>query len=415
MQLFLLEVKRVLKTRTTWILLLASLLLTMVLAYLPTTFHSYHWTEQNGQQIELKGREVIQYKKDTGAQYSGIVTAEKVRKALEEYQSCMKELSVDENLTNLPDDVYMKRIFPLQGILHGLNEIFADPNTGMTTYLGKIDPMEVETYYNRCDSRLESLMKLEKKDYPSAQEYATVAYSQVEKPYEFYPGFHLDVMAYQILLSILLLIFSGIICAPIFTSDYQTGADDILRCTKYGRHRLAVVKIISSLSISLILFAVCSGTYILISDTLYGWETTKTSIQMLFSITTLEPGNIGELQVRTVLRSVLPLLATISAILFISAKSRNNAISMALSILVCTLPNFISGFLTSNLGGWILHAIPSCAFGIETNMMYSAVGFEFLHLGNLSFRPVSVMLLFCAIEIPLFIFFAIHAYSGNRH
>ena len=51
MQLFLLEVKRVLKTRTTWILLVASLLLTMVLAYLPTTFHSYHWPDQNDQQI----------------------------------------------------------------------------------------------------------------------------------------------------------------------------------------------------------------------------------------------------------------------------------------------------------------------------------------------------------------------------
>ena len=41
MQLFFLEVKRVLKTRSTWILLVASLLLTMVLAYLPTTFQIY--------------------------------------------------------------------------------------------------------------------------------------------------------------------------------------------------------------------------------------------------------------------------------------------------------------------------------------------------------------------------------------
>ena len=412
MQLFLLEVKRVLKTRTTWILLLASLLLTMVLAYLPTTFHSYHWPNQNGQQIEIKGREVIQYKKDTGAQYSGPVTGEIVRKALEEYQSVMNEWGADEY--SLPDDVYMTRIFPLQGIMHGLKEIFADPNTGLAPELMEIDPQELEEYYERCDSRLVSLMELEQKDYPSAQAFAAEAYSKAEKPYEFYPGYSSDAMDYQVLVSVMVLIFCCIICAPIFTSAYQTGEDDILRCTKYGRHRLAIVKIFSALSISLIMFAVCSMVYILISDALYGWETTETSIQMLYSITTLETGNIGDLQVRTALRTVLPLLASVSAVLLISAKSGNNAVSMALSILVCLLPNFLSGFLWNEPGRWILFSLPSSAFGMQTNMLESAVGFEFLHLGNLSFRPVSVMLLFCAIEIPLFIFLAIHTYSKNN-
>lgn len=62
MRMFLLEVKRVLKTRTTWILLILSLLLTLLLAYIPTTFHSYSWTEADGQNTDLKGMELIQYK-----------------------------------------------------------------------------------------------------------------------------------------------------------------------------------------------------------------------------------------------------------------------------------------------------------------------------------------------------------------
>lgn len=410
MRMFSLELKRVLKTRTTWILLVLSLLLTLLLAYIPTTFHSYSWTEADGQNTELKGMDLIQYKKDSAEQFSGDVTAENVGQALEEYQSCLREYGVNETY-DLPRDVYVKRILPLEGILHGLPELFADPNTGFAPSLMDIDPLQVEEYYARCDRRLDSVMKMEN---PSAQQNAKEAYSRVEKPYMLYPGYDSNALDYQILLSILVMIFCCVICAPIFTSDYQTGADDILRCTKHGRHHLAIIKILSALCISFVTFTICTAAYILISDTLFGWETTKTSLQMLYSITTLEPGNIGRLQVLTVLRSVLPLLAIISLILFISTKTRNNAISMALSLLICVLPNFLSGFLTGNLGSWILYAIPSSAFGMQTNMLYSAVGFEFLHLGSLSFRPVDAMLFFCAIEIPLFIFLAIHAYSKNQ-
>ena len=412
MRMFSLEVKRVLKTRTTWILLVLSLLLTLLLAYIPTTFHSYHWTEADGQKKALKGMELIQYKKDSAEQFSGDVTVEHVRQALEEYQRCLREYGVNETY-DLPRDVYVKRILPLEGILHGLPELFADSNTGLVPSLMDIAPQQVEEYYTRCNSRLDSLMSMQMY-HPSAQQNAEEAYSRVERPYILYPGYDSDALDYQILLSILVMIFCCVICAPIFTSDYQTGADDILRCTKYGSHHLAIVKILSALCISFVTFTICTAAYILISDTLFGWETTKTSLQMLYSIITLEPGNIGRLQVVTVLRSVLPLLATISLILFISTKARNNAVSMALSFLICMLPNFLSGFLTGNLGSWILYAIPSSAFGMQTNMLYSAVGFEFLHLGNLSFRPVDAMLFFCAIEIPLFISLAIHTYSKNQ-
>lgn len=201
---------------------------------------------------------------------------------------------------------------------------------------------------------------------------------------------------------------------PIFTSDYQTGADDILRCTKFGRRNLAVAKIVSALCISVFTYAICMALYILISDSLFGWETTKTSIQMMYSITTLAALDIGQFQITTALHTILPLLATISIILFISSNIRNNAVAMAISLLVCIAPNILSGVFTSNIGSWILYAFPSSAFGIQTNLMYSTIEFEFLQLGKMSFRPTEVMLFFSIIEIPFFILLAIYSYSKNK-
>lgn len=88
----------------------------------------------------------------------------------------------------------------------------------------------------------------------------------------------------------------------------------------------------------------------MISDSLFGWETTKTSIQMIYSITTLAAVDIGQFQITTALLTLLPLLVTISLILFISANIRNNAIAMAISLVVCIAPNILSGVFTSNIG-----------------------------------------------------------------
>ena len=67
-------------------------------------------------------------------------------------------------------------------------------------------------------------------------------YDQVKKPYEIYPGYNTDAMDYQMLLAYVLVLLCTVIAAPVFTSDYQTGADDILRCTKYGTVKLAITE-----------------------------------------------------------------------------------------------------------------------------------------------------------------------------
>lgn len=412
MRLLLLELKRVLKTKTTWIILLFCLVMSAVMAYLPITFRHYSIPQEEGQFVTRKGMDAILYQKEASAPYSGEVTPEKVRQALEEYQACLREYGVTEAY-DLPDDVYMQRIFPLYGILHGLREVFADPETGYGTQLPDIAPEEVEGYYERLPVRLNSIMNLEQRNHPAAKEKANAIFSQVDTPYTYYPGYDSDPLDYQMLLSLLVMVGCAVICAPIFASDYQTGADDILRCTKHGRKALAFAKIASACIICTAAFLLCTFATLLISNSLYGWETVKTSIQMIHSITCMAPMSIWQFELMIPLLGTVSLLATLSLILLISARVRSNAISMAVSLFAALCPSFLGGIATSNLASWLLYAIPSAGFGIQTNYFYATIGYEFLHLGSLSFRPVEVMVLLCLVEIPLFLLLAVRGYERN--
>lgn len=64
MRLFCLEVKRIMKSRRTIILLTAALLLAVIMAYLPISFESINRPGDNGSVVELNGMEAIQFKRE---------------------------------------------------------------------------------------------------------------------------------------------------------------------------------------------------------------------------------------------------------------------------------------------------------------------------------------------------------------
>ena len=263
MRLLKLEMKRILKTRLTIILLASALALTFIMAWLPVTFSYNSFTDTNGKTVKLTGLASIEYEKDLQADTAGIVTTEKVRQAAEDYQACLTKYGVEESW-DLPEGVFQAEILPYYPLLHGIKEAFADPNTGVAPSIMEIDTEEIDKYYDVCEDRIVSLMKMEQKKYPAAQSRAVNMYNEVKKLYLFFPGYNTDAMDYQILLAFLIVLFCTVIAAPVFTSDYQTGADDILRCTKYGKERFAVTKIVSALLICGIAYSVCAAAYIIL-------------------------------------------------------------------------------------------------------------------------------------------------------
>lgn len=413
MRLLKLEMKRILKTRLTIILLASALALTFIMAWLPVTFSYNSSVDINGKTVKLTGLASIEYEKDLQADTAGIVTPEKVRQAAEDYQACLTKYGVEESW-DLPEGVFESEILPYYPLLHGIKEAFADPNTGVAPSIMKIDTEDIDKYYDVCEDRIVSLMKMEQKKYPAAQSRAVNMYNEVKKPYLFFPGYNTDAMDYQILLAFLIVLFCTVIAAPVFTSDYQTGADDILRCTKYGKERFAVTKIVSALLICGIAYSVCAAAYIILSNSFFGWECTKSSIQMLYSVVNLPDMNIGQLQCFIAVSGLLCILATISFTLYLSSKFKNMVASLSMALLFCLLPIIIYMVLPDWIGMWIYNILPAGAVGLQASILYAIVDFNFWNIGAIAIWIPHVMIGAYIIEIPLFAFLTVCSYSRHK-
>lgn len=416
MRLLKVELKRILKTRLTLILLSAALLLTLLMAWLPTTFpsSSFNYTDAQGNRVEIDGLEGIAHKKKVQAAITGTVTPEKVRQALENYQACLTKYGVESSY-DLPDDVYENEILPYAPLVRGVREAFANPNSGVAPGILEIDPEKVDNYYDACRERIVSLMKQEQKYHPAAQQAAINLYSQVKTPYVFYPGYSTEAMEYQNFLAYLILLLCTVIAAPVFTSDYQTGADDIYRCTKYGNAKFGWIKILSAFIICGTAYLLSAIVYLLVSNSLWGWECTKSSMQMLFSIVSLPDMDIGQMQVFIALSGLLGLLAATSLTLFLSSRLKNMAACLSASLLFCILPVIVYMALPEEIATRIYSILPASAVSIQTSILYAAADFDFWNIGSLSVWLPHAMLAAYVVEIPLFTVLAVHSYVKRKH
>ena len=129
MRIYCLELKRVLKSRLSIILLLIALFMSAVMAWLPVTFEDINQYGQNGNKVaELNGLEAITYKKSLRSVNNGEVTPEKLKKALNIYQSAVSKYGEDSIYRgDFPANLYTEKVFPVESILGRLPEVFSDP------------------------------------------------------------------------------------------------------------------------------------------------------------------------------------------------------------------------------------------------------------------------------------------------
>lgn len=109
----------------------------------------------------------------------------------------------------------------------------------------------------------------------------------------FYEGYTSDASDNLEILFFILVFICAVIVSPVFSSEYQSGSDDILRCTKHGKIKLAVTKLCSALLIVLTMFVICALIFILIVDSAYGWGSLQTSVQVLLSAISFVPLTMG--------------------------------------------------------------------------------------------------------------------------
>ena len=143
MRLLALEIKRVLKTKRTWILIVASVLLAVFMAYIPITFVTVQKTDESGNYVEITGKDAINYYKSNMVQ--GVVKPEILRDAVRRYQEVYKTYDSVYG-DNIPSEVYYEKLSAYQPYIRGIKEALADRNNGMSPVIADISIDKVGDY-----------------------------------------------------------------------------------------------------------------------------------------------------------------------------------------------------------------------------------------------------------------------------
>lgn len=403
------ELLRIIRTRSTLLFLATAVVLSAYMAYVPVTFMRYTY-EENGQKITVKGREALAISKNLGSSVAGEVTPEKIAEGLSVYQ---KNLNIYGSLfsDDFPINVRNIELYPYSEFTTRLREVIADSKTGLAPDYMEITEQDALNFYERCRIHLTDLMNIEQKDNPAARQIAGKMYDRVQMPFYYYPGYNADMAEYEAIYLFLLMFLCAMITAPLFCCEYQTGADDILRSTKHGRRKLATVKILSALCISLVTFAGCMMIFMIISNTLFGWECRQTSLQILFSASCLLGINLGQMQNLVMFAGLIALLSSICFVLFVSSACKNTTISTGLTIAFCLAPSVFHMMIGGDLAAYLRVLIPSGGLGGSNAFFYTLTYyFEFLKIGPITVWTPWLLLTVPAAEIPIFLWLTVRTY-----
>ena len=402
------ELKRVLRTRSTLLFLDAAVVLSVFMAYVPVTYVGFTY-EENGQEMTINGREALAIRKELQNPNSGEVTPEKMVKGLQAYQ---KNLEIyGDFYGDFPLDVRNSEILPWSPQVSRLREVMADSESGLALDYMEITEEDALNFYERCRTHLTDLMKLEQRKNPQAQQIAAKMYDKVTMPFYYYPGYDTNMFEYEGIYLFILMFLCVMVTAPSFSCEYQTGADDILRSTRHGRRSLAFVKILSALTISIVMFVLCMAIFMVISNSLFGWECRQTSMQILFSASTLLGLNMGQLQNLVMLAGFIALLSCVSFVLFVSSACKNTTIATGLTIAFVLFPSVFYMMIGNTLSAYFRVLFPSGALGGSNSFGYAVTYyFEFLKFGPLTVWTPWLLMIVPAIEIPLFLWLTVRTY-----
>ena len=238
MRLYVLELKRLLKTRSVGILIIAALILSAVLSYLPVTYIQAYKTDELGNIQTVSGTEAIKVKKADKKALHGEMTEAKIRETITDIKAVLKEYgSLDRQ--NIPLEVYVEKVYPHLDII-GVLEQTVVPN-GKSLYTLEYSDINEDDAENVYAAYKKTVRNLNKN--PEVQKKINQMTKSIQTPFVYYPEISTDQLDYYEIYLFLVMIFFMVIITPVFAAEYQTGADQILRCTKHGRLRLALTKI----------------------------------------------------------------------------------------------------------------------------------------------------------------------------
>lgn len=352
------EFLKILRRKSTLIVMAASLLVTAFLFGLPIM--QYQTYNQDG---IIKGFEGIVHEKKQYSELSVILTDEYITDIIREYQVLSANpdnVGYDGNEKFLIGDAYWDYVAPRENLLRVISSNYDDPGetNGYNNTLPEMDLTNGANFYQAREDKVEALLNAPSHVMSEEQkEYWKDLNSNVTTPlqYGYYGGWKIIISSFELLMFALLAVC--IVIAPVFAGEYQSGTDTVILSGKYGKTKLITAKIVSSLIFGLSAFSlhilVACGLP-LVAFGIDGWDLplqiANTVIPYPFTFLQAVFINLGIIY--------LVLTAMIALTLLLSAKMKSPYLVLTVLVPVLFIPMFLSPNGTAGIYNLILFQMP---------------------------------------------------------
>ena len=403
MRLYYLEMKRLIRTKSVWILMIAMVVLAAVMAYVPVTFIRAYKTDAGNVQA-VTGVQAVKISKETRKDMEGEVTEEKIRQAIRVLNEMYQEYG-SSFMEEVPSDVYAEKIYPIMPVLNIIEQVLAPDGKNLYNMEAfDVKEEDAATIYEKYREEIQGLSQN-----PELVKEMQKISGSVKTPFTYESGMTLETVDYYTI-SLFLVMFAFIVIAsPVYAAEYQTGADDVIRCTKNGRVRIAVTKILVTFTLAVATFVASSLTFVAVLYILYGGSGFGTSIQMgyVFYLPALTIGSMLKLQIAG---GVLFTLATVSFVLFLSSKCKNVQTALISAFGIAILPMILNMAGNNNVLNIMRCILPTGGFGLINGLQSELMARNFaLVAGHYIWLPY-ILLVAAAVAVPVFVGLTIVSY-----
>lgn len=351
------EFLKILRKKSTLIVMAASLLVTAFLFGLPIL--QYQTYNQEG---VIKGLDGIAYHKEQTEKYSVPLTDEYITETIREVQQLFENpdnVGYDGYEQFLIDSAYWDGIAPRENLLDMISKNYADPNESVGyNSLPDLDISEGADFYGARQEKIEKLLNTPSRELSEDQKaYWQNINSKIDEPFQYgyYEGWKIIISSFELLMFALLAVC--IVIAPVFSGEYQTGTDAVILSAKYGKTKLTTAKIIASYLFAVLAFSL----HVLVAFGLplaaFGFDGWNLPVQIA---NTTIPYPFTFLQAALVNLSVIYLLlfAMIGLTLLLSAKMKSSYLVLIILVPILFVPMFLSPNGATGIYNLILFLLP---------------------------------------------------------
>ncbi len=390
------EFLKILRKKSTFIVMAASLLLTAFFFGLPIM--QYQTYNQDG---VIKGTEGIQYEKEQYEDVAVSLSEKYITETILEVQELFKNpdnIGYDGNEQFLIGDAYWKHVAPKEKLLNMIAKAYDSPNESSGyNKLASLDVTNGANFYRAKELKMKALLDTPSRELSGEQkQYWSNMAGKVGLPlqYGYYEGWEIIISSFELLMFAIVAVC--IVIAPVFSGEYQAGTDAVILSGKYGKTKLITAKIVSSFlfgALAFTLHVIVACGLPLVAFGADGWNLPVqiANITAPYPFTFLQAAlvNIGIIY--------LVLFAMIGLTLLLSSKMKSPYLVLIVLVPVLFIPLFLTPNGTAGAYNLTLFLLPYRAampeIGKFISYQFGSLVFDVLSVRAVLYAALTVIML----------------------